>query len=91
MGKSYDNYYGSNKEILEEVKNNQDHGYIKETIAEFEQKSYAKIQEFLLQWKYRNDPRCLNSMINIRLRLDHLTEFEEITWRPLSVGVGPEV
>lgn len=54
----------------------------KETIAEFDKKSYAKMQEFLLQWQQRDDDKCINDMLNIRLRRSHLTEFAPVEWRP---------
>ena len=54
----------------------------KETIVEYEKKSHAKIQEFLLQWQQRKDPRCLNSMLNIRLNKEPLADFEPIQWSP---------
>ena len=54
----------------------------KEVIAEFDKKSHAKMQEFLLQWKYRDDPRCLNEMMHIRLKMSYLTEFKPIEWKP---------
>lgn len=80
MGDAYDKYFGSNKGILEMVK--EDHALEKETIAEFDKKSFAKMQEFLLQWQYRNDPLCLNDMINIRLRMSYLKDFEPLDWKP---------
>ena len=54
----------------------------KEVIAEYDKKSHAKMQEFLLQWKYRDDPRCLNEMMHIRLKMSYLTEFKPIEWKP---------
>ncbi len=54
----------------------------KETIAKYEKKSHAKMQEFLLQWQQRKDPRCLNSMLNIRLNKEPLADFEPIQWSP---------
>ena len=58
----------------------------KEVIAEFDKKSHAKMQEFLLQWKYRDDERCLNEMIHIRLKMSYLTEFKFIEWKPHSAA-----
>lgn len=81
-GPAYEKYFGSNAQILEMVKAG-DHGITKETIAEFEKRSHAKMQEFLLQWQCRHDPRMRNDMINIRLRMSHLTEFEPIVWAPV--------
>ena len=54
----------------------------KEVIAEFDKKSHAKMQEFLLQWKYKDDERCINDMIHIRLKMSYLTEFKFIEWKP---------
>ena len=77
--KQYEKYFGSStivKEYEGELK--------KETIKEYDQKSHAKMAEFLLQWQQRNDPLCLNDMINIRLRMSHLTAFEPLNWSPTS-------
>ena len=58
----------------------------KEVIREFSAKSHAKMQEFLLQWKFRDDPLCLNDMLNIRLRASHLKDFREVEdWHPSSI------
>ena len=73
----YEKYYGSSKYVLEyegELK--------KETIAEFDKKSHAKMQEFLFQWQQRHDPNCLNSMLNIRLNKEPLSSFVPINWTP---------
>tara|TARA_B100001093_G_C26544113_1_gene891626 strand:+ start:335 stop:685 length:351 start_codon:yes stop_codon:yes gene_type:complete len=75
--KLYEKYYGSSKYVLEYK------GLLeKETIVEYEKKSHAKIQEFLLQWQQRKDPKCLNSMLNIRLNKEPLADFEPIHWSP---------
>tara|TARA_B110000858_G_C17794279_1_gene471538 strand:+ start:165 stop:512 length:348 start_codon:yes stop_codon:yes gene_type:complete len=75
--KQYDKYFGSSKYCLEYK------GLLtKDTIAEFEMKSWAKMQEFLLQWQQRKDPNCLNSMLNIRLNKEPLAKFEPIAWKP---------
>ena len=88
VGKAYEKYFGSNKEILEMVKNQPtDHGLVKETLFETDKKSYGKMQEFLLQWQQRDDPLCRNDMINIRLRMSHLKEFNPISWQPRGVSV----
>lgn len=83
----YENYYGSSKAISEYT------GTLsKETIGVYEKKSHAKMAEFQLQWLYRTDPECLNDMINIRLRLSHLTDYIAPQWKPKksphSVGKG---
>ena len=76
--KLFEKYYGSSGVIkeynTEELK--------KEVIAEFSKKSHAKVQEFLLQWKYRDDERCINDMIHLRLRLSYLKDFEYVEWTP---------
>lgn len=81
MGAAYDKYFGSNKAILEIVSNGE-HCLTKETLFESPKKAEAKMQEFLLQWENRHDPMCLNDMINIRLRMSYLKDFEPITWKP---------
>ena len=75
--KLYEKYFGSST-IVKEYQGE----LIKETIKEYDQKSYAKMAEFLLQWQQRDDPLCLNDMINIRLRLTHLASFEPCSWHP---------
>ena len=83
MGTQYEKYFGSNKNILDLVKQNpENHGLVKETLFETDKKSEAKIQEFLLQWQNRHDPNCLNDMIHIRLRMSHLDSFVPIEWVP---------
>ena len=74
--KLYEKYYGSGKAVLQYEGELQ-----KETIAEFEKKSWAKMQEFLLQWQQRKDPNCLNSMMNIRLNKEPLADFEPFRQR----------
>lgn len=82
-GKALDKYFGSNKEILALVKENPDtHGLTKDIIYVSEKRSFARMQEFLLQWQQRFDPYCLNDMINIRLRSSYLKEFHPLTWSP---------
>ena len=78
--KLFEKYYGSSgviKEYNTEELN-------KEVIAEYDKKSHAKMQEFLLQWKYRDDERCINDMIHLRLRLSYLKDFKYIRWTPNS-------
>jgi len=75
--KQYEKYFGSGNAVLE-----YEGDLIKDTLVEYEKKSYAKMQEFLLQWQCREDPRCLNDMLNIRLRRSHLAEFVPIKWSP---------
>lgn len=75
--KQYEKYFGSST-IVKEYEGE----LTKETIAEFDQKSFAKMQEFLLQWQQRDDPQCLNDMLNIRLRRSHLVEFKPKRWKP---------
>jgi len=80
-GNAYEKYFGSNSEVLEMVKKG-NHGIVKETLAEFEKRSHAKMQEFLLQWQCRFDERCRNDMLNIRLRMSFLKDFIPISWEP---------
>jgi predicted GIY-YIG superfamily endonuclease len=54
----------------------------KEIVAVFDSKSHAKMQEFLLQWQCRFDENCINSMLNIRLRREHLSSFTPVAWEP---------
>jgi hypothetical protein len=75
--KLYEKYYGSSRYVLEYAGELE-----KETIAEFDMKSHAKMQEFLLQWQQRKDPKCLNSMLNIRLNKEPLASFEPLDWSP---------
>ena len=76
--KLYEKYYGSSTIIKEYTGDD----LRKETLYESPKKNYAKIQEFLLQWQQRDDPNCINDMINIRLRLSHLSDFVPIEWKP---------
>lgn len=76
--KLYEKYFGSSTLIKEYAGDD----LRKETIAEYDKKNYAKMQEFLLQWQQRDDPNCINDMINIRLRLTHLSEFLPVEWKP---------
>ena len=77
--KLFEKYYGSAR-IIKEYKDSS--LLTKEIIAKFTTKSHAKVQEFLLQWKYRDDPLCINDMIHLRLRLSYLKEFQYIEWEP---------
>ena len=76
--KLFEKYFGSSVVI----KQCNPEELTKEVIAEYDKKSHAKMQEFLLQWKYRDDPRCLNEMMHIRLKMSYLTEFKPIDWKP---------
>lgn len=78
--KQFEKYFGSSTFVKE-----YEGQLSKEVIKEFKAKSHAKMQEFLLQWKFRDDPLCLNDMLNIRLRASHLREFTEVEdWNPSS-------
>ena len=79
--KLFEKYYGSSKLIKEFPEPEQ---LKKEVIAEFSKKSHAKVQEFLLQWNNRDDKRCINDMIHLRLRLSYLRDFKPIEWSPDS-------
>ena len=87
VGKPYEKYFGSNKDILQLVKDNPEtHGLVKDTIFESSKKAEARMQEFLLQWENRHDPFCLNDMINIRLRMSYLKGFQPIDWKPRVIS-----
>ena len=77
--KQWEKYYGSAR-IIKEYK--YPSVLTKEVIAEYTTKSHAKMQEFLLQWKYRDDDRCINDMVHLRLRLSYLKNFQPIDWIP---------
>ena len=77
--KQWEKYYGSAR-ITKEYKDPS--VLTKEVIAEYTTKSHAKMQEFLLQWKYRDDDRCINDMVHLRLRLSYLKNFQPIDWIP---------
>ena len=76
--KLFEKYYGSSGVIKEYSSDELN----KEVIAEYDKKSHAKMQEFLLQWKCRDDERCINDMIHLRLRLSYLKDFTPIEWTP---------
>lgn len=79
----YEKYFGSNRAILEKIKESpDDHGYIKETIGEYQKQSHAKFAEMLLQLKFRHDSKCLNDMIHLRSRLSYVKEIECPEWSP---------
>lgn len=81
----FEKYFGSNKQILELIKENPDnHGLRKEVVAVFQKQSHAKAVEHMLQWENRLDEKCLNQMWNVRLRLDHLKDLEMPDWKPTS-------
>ena len=79
--KQYEKYYGSSKEVLEYDKTLLQ----KDTIIVFSKKNEAKMQEFLLQWWNRDDPNCINDMLNIRLRSKYLCDFVPIHWSPRDI------
>ena len=82
VDKLFETYYGSSREIIEHIRREGNSNLTKEVIAEFSTKSHAKVQEFLLQWNTREDPRCINDMIHLRLRMSHLKEFIFVKWEP---------
>jgi hypothetical protein len=43
------------------------------------------MQEFLLQWWHRHDPKCINDMLNIRLRSKYLDGFVPVHWSPRDI------
>lgn len=75
--KQFEKYFGSST-IVKEYEGQ----LTKEVIREFSAKSHAKMQEFLLQWQQRHDPKCLNSMLNIRLNKEPLADFVPLEWLP---------
>ena len=82
--KLFQKYFGSARIIKEYLQNDPDAVLNKEIIAIYTKKSHAKIQEFLLQWKYRDDKRCINDIIHIRLKMSYLTDFKEVNWKPIG-------
>ena len=84
--KLFEKYFGSARAIKEVINTGDGPPSLyKEIIAEFTVKSHAKMQEFLLQWMYRDDPRCINDMIHIRLKMSYLTKFKFIEWQPNKI------
>ena len=80
--KLFQKYFGSSV-VIRECNPDELH---KEVIAEFDKKSHAKMQEFLLQWQQRDDDRCINDMIHIRLKMSYLKQFKFIEWKPHSLA-----
>lgn len=86
-GIKYEKYFGSSKVIIEEIKKNpKSHGFKKHTIAEFEKKSHARATEHILQWNNRHNPKQLNDMWNVRLRLSYLRELKIPDWKPQALA-----
>lgn len=79
--KLYAKYFGSSKEVLDFDKTL----LVKDTIAIFNKKNEAKMQELLLQWDNRFDPNCINDMLNIRLRSKFLENFIPVCWKPRDI------
>ena len=79
--KQYEKYFGSSKEVLDFDETL----LIKDTIAIFDKKNEAKMQELLLQWDNRFDPNCINDMLNIRLRSKFLENFIPVCWYPRDI------
>ena len=75
--KRFKDYFGSSKLVKECTQT-----LTKEIIAEFPSRAPAKMQEFLLQWQQREDDRCVNDMLHVRLRASHLKDFKPIKWEP---------
>ena len=65
--KQYDNYYGSSRLVREHAGE-----LVKETIRVYSNRNEAKMQEMMLQLQCKDDDRCLNDMIHIRLRMSYL-------------------
>ena len=77
--KQYEKYFGSGRLVKEHAGE-----LVKETVAVYKNRNQAKLQEMLMQLEYRNDERCINDMIHIRLRLSHIKDFDPIVWEPSS-------
>ena len=75
--KQYDNYYGSSRLVREHAGE-----LVKETIRVYSNRNEAKMQEMMLQLQCKDDDRCLNDMIHIRLRMSHLKDFVPERWEP---------
>lgn len=75
--KQFEKYFGSSTVVKESTQT-----LTKEVIAEYEKKAPAKMQEFLLQWQQKEDPKCINDMLHVRLRASHLKDFKPIKWTP---------
>ena len=63
-GKQLANYFGSNT-TNKEIKN-------KEILYETTSKTDGKLYELIIQLDNINNNKCLNKMLNIRLRSDHI-------------------
>jgi len=75
--KQWEKYYGSSKYVKESQEELR-----KELIVTYSERNKAKLQEMLLQLEYREDERCLNDMIHIRLRLKFIKDFIPVDWSP---------
>ena len=71
VGKALDKYFGSN--TTSKIIN------YKEILYVSSSKTDAKIYELLLQLNNYKDPKCLNKMLNIRLRSDHIKDLPKFT------------
>ena len=79
--KQFEKYFGTSR-IVKEHLANEESTLKKEIIAEYPTRAPAKMQEFLLQWQQRADPKCINDMLHVRLRASHLKNFEPVDWKP---------
>ncbi len=75
--KQWEKYFGSSKYVKESTEELR-----KELIVSYPERNKAKLQEMLFQLQYREDPRCLNDMIHIRLRLKFIKDFIPVDWEP---------
>jgi len=70
-GVHFDNYYGSNTTDLKISH--------KETLFYTHNKSDAKLMELIYQLRSFEDKKCLNKMLNIRLRRDFIKKIPRFT------------
>ena len=75
--KQWEKYFGSSKYVKESTEELR-----KELIVSYPERNKAKLQEMLFQLQYREDPRCLNDMIHVRLRLKFIQDFIPVDWEP---------
>ena len=70
-GVHFDNYFGSNTTDLKISH--------KEVLFHTHNKSDAKLMELIYQLRSFNDKKCLNKMLNIRLRRDFIKKIPRFT------------
>ncbi len=76
--KQWEKYFGSSRLIKESTQELR-----KELIVTYNKRSEAKMQEMLLQLQTKDDTRCINDMLHVRLRLSYIKDFDPIDdWTP---------